>query len=67
MKNTEKDSKLSDAIEAIRPYEWTNAARNAAEQIPAHDLASAYDWTATYLVELERRISSANNIVILHK
>jgi len=57
----ERDSKLSDAIEAIRHYEWTSAARHAVEQIPAHNLASAYDWTATYLVELELRISSAND------
>ena len=60
MENTETDAKLSDAIEGVREYNYVNHAQLQVEKIATGDLACAYDWTATYLVEIERRLSSAN-------
>ena len=46
-----------DAIGDIRPIDYIVDAKSAVDKIPESDLVDAYNWTATYLVELEARMS----------
>jgi len=51
-------SRLVDCIVKIRPWFEQSAATEAVDKIPDDQLEGAWAWTATYLVALERRISS---------
>lgn len=42
-------------------YSRQPSACEAVERVPADQLRDAWDWAATYLVDLERRISSEND------
>ena len=53
-------SRLVDSIAKTRPYVEHTAAVEAVDKIPDDQLEGAWAWTATYLVALERRISSEN-------
>jgi len=46
-----------DEIGDIRPVDYIVEAKYAVDKIPESDLVDAYNWTATYLVELEARMS----------
>ena len=53
------DCKMWDAIGDIRPIDYIVDAKSAVDKIPESDLVDAYNWTATYLVELEARMSKS--------
>jgi hypothetical protein len=56
-------SRLANSIIAARSYVEQSAAVEAVERIPSDHLDGAWAWTATYLVALEKRISSENSSI----
>ena len=53
-------TRLSDFIEKIAVYDWQLSAKQAVDNIPSDQLDDAWNWAATYLVELRARISTDN-------
>ncbi len=49
---------LSDAIELVRPYNYSSDAKYAVGKIPESNLEGAWNYTATYLVELAARMQN---------
>jgi hypothetical protein len=50
------NDRLRDAANALEKYEYVAAASYAVKGIPECDLAEAWNWASTYLVELSSRL-----------
>ena len=55
------NDRLRDAANALEKYEYVAAASYAVKGIPECDLAEAWNWASTYLVELRSRILEQNS------
>ena len=51
------DCEMWDKIGEIRSIDYIPEAKYAADKIPESELIDAFNWTATYLVELESRMN----------
>jgi len=52
----DSDSELCDKIDSVRNWGYVIEAKFAVDKVPNDGLKEAFNWAATYLVEIEARL-----------